>query len=192
MNLLDGVILLVVTLQAFRWINYGFVRGVFSIGGFWIGVLGGAMLSPFILNFIPDDPVFRLLVSITTIITVALFVGAMGEYAGRKLSHITSRLHLGIADAVLGAIFGIAATLIFAWLIAAILSGTPFQQVNQQIRESVILQTLNRELPPAPSVTSQITNLINPDNFPRVFTGLEPAPIDPVEPPSSEELAAAL
>lgn len=192
MNLLDGAILLVVTLQAFRWINYGLIRGVFSIGGFWIGVLLGAMVAPLVLEFASNEPMLRLVVSITTIITVALLVGAIGEFVGRKLSYLTSRLHLGIADAILGAIFGMVATLLFAWLIAAILSGTPFQQVNQQIRQSVILQTLNRELPPAPAVASQITNLINPDNFPQVFTGLEPAPIDPVDPPSSEELAAAL
>lgn len=191
MNLLDGVIILVVALQAFRWVNYGLMRGVFSIGGFWGGVLLGALLAPFTMQLVADEPLPRLITLVVTIIVVALLLGVLGEYVGRQLSRLTQKLRLGALDAVLGAALGMMVALLFIWLLAAIMAGTPFQGVNQQLRESIILQNLNERLPPAPAVVSQISGLISQDGFPDVFSGLEPAPVDPVDPPTSEETAQA-
>lgn len=192
MNFLDIIIVLVVLLQAVRWAGYGLIRGVLSIGGFWAGIFLGAMLVPQTLNMFAQEPLGRLLVAMATVIGAGLLLGFIGQLIGGRLFHLADKLRLRKLDSALGAATGVVATLLVFWLVAAILGGTPFQNLNQQLRGSAILQTMNQQLPPAPAVISRITDLVDPSEFPEVFTGLEPRPIEPVDPPTEGELQAAL
>lgn len=192
LNILDFIIILVVLLQAIRWAGYGLIRGVLSIGGFWAGILLGVVLTPFTLDIFGEDTLTRVFIALGTIIGIGLVLGFLGQLLGDYLFRIAHKFRLRPVDSILGAIVGSAATLLVFWLLAAILAGTPFQNLNQQLRESATLQVMNDTLPPAPAVISRITDLINPDEFPEVFVGLEPRPIEPVDPPDEAELQAAL
>ncbi len=191
MNLLDVVILLLLFIQATRWAQYGFSRRFFSLAGFWIGIAIGALATPYAMR-IADDPLVKFTIALALVFIFAAIVGALGRIAGDKISHLLNKVHLERVDKLAGSIFSIVATLAIVWFIASIFSGAPLQGLNRQIRGSAIIQELNRVLPPPPEVFSRISGLINPRGFPQIFIGPEPQPIGPVDPPSSEEVAAAL
>lgn len=191
MNLVDIVIILIVLSQTIWWAKAGLVRGIFSLGGFWLGFIGGAALAPLVLT-VTEDPLMRLLGAILIIFGLATITGSIGQLIGIKLSDITAKLRLKAADGILGAAFGVVMTLVIAWLMASVLSGVPFREVNRQLRNSAILQSVDKVLPEAPAVLSRIAGFVNPEGFPQVFIGVEPRPIEPVEQPSTSEVAAAI
>lgn len=191
MNLLDVLIILIVVSQSAWWARSGLTHGLFSLGGFWLGFVGGAALSPFALE-LSDDPLLKLVGVVAIIFGAAFITGSIGQLIGNKLSVLTRKLRLGIVDGVLGALFGAAVTLVIVWLLASIMSGVPFREVNRQIRNSTVLHTMNNVLPDAPALISRIGGLIEPHGFPRAFIGLEPRPVEPVEQPSTAEVAAAI
>lgn len=191
MNILDALIILIVLVQSAWWTKAGFTQGFFSLVSFWVGFIGGAALAPHALT-LTDDPLLRILTAVAVIFGLAFVAGSLGQIIGVRLSGIAKKLRLGIADGILGAGFGAMVTLVIIWLLAAIISGSPFREVNREIRNSTVLQTMNQVLPDAPALISGIAALINPDGFPQVFLGPEPRPVEPVEQPSTKEVAAAI
>jgi S1-C subfamily serine protease len=189
-NILDGIIVLILLIQSIRWAKQGFIQGVFPLVGFWLGVLGGAWLTPHVINLL-EGSLEKLAVTLALIITVALLGGAIGELIGSSLSQVSRRFKLRTLDSVLGAVFSVGLGLFIIWLLAAVLVTGPFQGVNTAIRQSVVLQTLNDRLPPAPDTISRLGGLINQADFPRVFTGLGPRPVEPVDLPDSPAVQSA-
>lgn len=190
-NILDIIIALVVLLQVVRWTKSGFLRGFFPLVGFLLGLLIGTWLAPHLVEF-AKDPLSRLAVTMATLVGLALIGNLIGEIIGHSLADANKKLKLGHVDSILGAVFSAAMTLFVVWLLAALVVAAPFQSANQHIRDSAVLQTLNDHLPPAPEAISRIANLIEPGGFPRVFTGLEPQPVEPVDLPNSPEVRAAV
>lgn len=191
MNLLDLLIIILVISQSIRWARYGFSRGFFSLAGFWIGIIVGAMFAPFIIAMV-DSPLAKFIVAVLIVFGIASIVGSLGAALGHRLFHLLDKVRLNWVDGIAGAVFSVAVTLGLVWLVAAMLSGMPFQGINKQVRDSTIVQVLNESLPPAPTVLSRIGGLINPSIFPRAFLGPEPRSIEPVDSPSSADMAAAL
>jgi S1-C subfamily serine protease len=109
-----------------------------------------------------------------------------------KLYELTKRFKLKHIDSAFGSIFSVLVLLGVVWLLASAFSGLPSQTINRQVSGSRIVQELNQLLPPAPAVLTQLSRYLNQDIFPRVFTGPEPQPIAPVDPPDSEHIRQAL
>lgn len=191
MNILDAIIAVVVLIQAIYWAKIGFFQGLFSIVGFWAGFIAGALIAPIVLIFF-DDPGLSILIAFAVLFGSAALVGLIGKLIGRYASRLTHKLRLGPLNSILGAITGAGITLGGIWLIASLFSGIPFRQINHQITSSAILQSMNETLPPAPAVISGIGTLINPQNFPQVFIGPGPRPVEPVDEPTTAEVESAL
>lgn len=191
MNVLDIVIIVFVVIQAAVWARNGLVRGVFSLGGFWLGIFVGALVAPYTMEY-GDDATSQLLIAVITVLGAAFVGESIGRAVSNRLSGFREKLHLERVDGVLGAAFSVFMTLGIAWLLAAMLGGGPVQSLNSQIRNSSIIQAMNRTLPPAPEVLSKISALIGASGFPDVFVGEIPRPIEPVNPPTSGEVAEAL
>lgn len=191
MTFVDVLIVLFAVSAAVRWSHYGLVRGIFSLGGFWAGFLLGAVFVPRVIQF-ASDPFLKLTIALLMVFGAASLVGNVGRAVGQHLYSALYRVKLSKLDSILGAVFGIFMILVIAWLAAAIMSATPSRELNRQINRSAILSAMNHTLPPAPSILSRIATLVSPYSFPQVFIGQEPRPIAPVEPPSSEEVAAAI
>lgn len=191
MNLLDLIITVLAVIQAVRWSRYGFSRGFFSLAGYWAGLILGAFVAPFLIGGI-EDPLAKLFVVLLVIFGAATLLGSVGQLIGVRLFHLLNKARLNWIDGLAGSVFSVVVTLGIVWLLAAMLSGVPFRDVNRQIRGSAIVQGLNEKLPPAPAVLARIGTLINPEGFPQAFLGPEPQPIAPVDPPSSADIKAAL
>lgn len=191
MNVLDFIIIAAVLIEAYVWARGGLVRGLFSLGGFWLGLFAGALLVPFVIG-IAAGALSQLLLAMLVVLTAAF----AGETAGRAISSrvtgFRKRVYGERVDGVLGAAFAACMTLFIAWLLAAAIADGPVRALNAQIRDSLIISAMNKNLPPAPEVLSRISRLIGANFFPDVFIGPAPRPIEPVDPPTSGEVARAL
>lgn len=191
MNGLDIIIILIVLIEAYVWARGGFVRGFFSLGGFLLGLVGGAFLVPLLIGFVAGA-LSQLLLAILVMFTGAILGETLGRLISKRLTGFRKKTAGESIDGVLGAAFAVCMTLFITWLLAAALAGGPVRALNMQIRDSAIIGALNDQLPPAPRVLSQISSLVGSSLFPEVFIGPEPRPVEPVNPPTEGEVAEAL
>jgi S1-C subfamily serine protease len=183
--------LLLVVSAAIRGRELGFVRQSFSSGGFFVGLYGGVLLQPHLVNR-ESDPLTQVI--LTAVITLGCgIVGlVIGEYVGMSLKGKFSFRRVNRADIILGSVSGALSLLLIVWLSAAILSSFPSPNLQNGIKNSVILQRLNSVLPSAPNIVATLGNLIDPNGFPQVFIGNQPSPPTNVEQPSLGDMQAAV
>lgn len=191
MNILDLFILLIAVLEAVQGARIGLLRQFFSLTGFWLGLVLGAIISPFLASII-NEPSGKLAITFTLIFGLAVLFGILGRLVGHKLARVSGRRqHLQAADNILGAAFSVIVSMFIIWLFVSMFSGSPYREFNRSIRESVIVGKLNVIFPPAPAIISQIARLINPYGFPHVFVGPERNPSPPVDPASASQIESA-
>jgi S1-C subfamily serine protease len=66
--------------------------------------------------------------------------------------------------------------LLAVWLAAPVFTSLPFPGLQTAFKQSRIVSVLGQELPGAPDVIANLNRIIDPNGFPQVFSGLEPAP----------------
>ncbi|HEY2003682.1 MAG TPA: MarP family serine protease [Candidatus Saccharimonadia bacterium] len=190
MNFLDFVIVVLVLAVAARGIASGFLRQAGSLGGFVLGLMAGAVIAPWLGSAFPPGT-SRSMVVLVVFFGVAIMIGGLGETLGYALSGLAERYRLTLLDAVLGAAFGIGVALFTVWMLAATFARSAGPALATDIQNSRILQSLDRDLPPAPDVLARFERALGVNNFPRVFTGLEPSPAPPVTGPNAAAVTAA-
>ncbi len=190
-NLLDLLILAVVIYAIVRGAKTGLSRQFFSLGGFLLGLIIGAFIAPYISKLV-SNPMGKEVIIIAVVLSCTAIFSGLGEYIGVVLAKQERQLHLGRVDNILGAVFGAVMVLVGAWLIAGMLIGTPYQSLNRLLNGSGTIRLLDETLPPAPSILSRLERLVNPNGFPQVFTGLEPAPSGPIVPATAAQVASAV
>lgn len=174
MNLLDVIIILLIISSLYRGYELGVTRQVFSSVGFVVGLFLGSLLQKLTIN-LGTTPTSRSLISLMTTLGLAFVFLGIGEHIGIRLKDRVDHWKLHSADGVLGSILGAATLLLAVWLAAAILITVPLQNTQDEIRGSKIITSLNHSLPSATTILSGLGKLINPNGFPQVFTGDEPA-----------------
>jgi S1-C subfamily serine protease len=192
MNWLDLGIILFLVASLIRGLEVGFVRQFFSTVGFIGGLLLGAWLQGMLISLV-DTPVSKAVLVLFVVLGCALILMVAGEYLGMRLKFkIRDTPLINKFDRVFGSILGAVTILLVVWLGAAMFWNAPSAVWQRQIRGSRFVATINETLPPAPNVISALGNLINPNVFPQVFTGLEPE-LQPSAPlPDLGELSSAV
>lgn len=190
MNLVDVAIVLLIALAAAHGVTQGAAVQVLSFGGFWAGLGLGAVLGPFFAGAFGTS-FGKAFASLFIVFGLAVLGGTIGRVLGGHAWAGLRRLKLGPADAILGALVAVGATLIAVWLFAILLSGTT-RQISAAIHQSAIVRGLEERLPPAPTVFTRLQTLIDTSGFPRVFSGLEPVPAEPVSIPGDPVVRAAV
>lgn len=174
MNWLDLFIVLFLIAACIRGTEVGFVRQFFSTVGFFVGLFFGAWLNAHVASTV-GSPGSRALLALFLILMFAISFMAIGEYVGLRIkfllreAKITNKL-----DKIFGALLAIVTLLAAVWLGAAIFRNIPDSGWQRQIRNSRIVTLLDNNLPSAPGVLTKLGHIIDPNNFPQVFTGLEP------------------
>lgn len=182
MNIIDVAIIVLVILSLVRGLEVGAIRQVCSTLGFFGGLFFGAWIEPHFVNLARSTEARSWL---ALFITLGLaFAGlALGEYIGTVLKKHLSKHHKGEhVDRGLGSIVSAATLLIAIWLAAAVLATLPYVGLQNNLRSSSIVGLLNKNLPSAPNVIAGLGRVIDPNGFPQVFTGNEPAPVNPNTP----------
>jgi len=174
MNWLDLIIIIFLAGALFRGLQTGFVQQFFSTAGFLGGIFFGAWLQGYLIGLVHSTQ-SKAFLSLAVILFSAVAFMALGELVGLRLKSKFEKL--GIikkVDRVFGALLSIVVILVSVWFGTAIFNKVPVVGLQQQIRGSSIVTSMNRILPSAPNVIAQIGHFINPNGFPQVFTGIEP------------------
>ncbi len=175
MNALDIAIVIMVFSSLFRGFEIGLTRQLFSTTSFIGGLFLGAWLQQFTVN-LAHIAISRSMITILTTLGTAFVCLSLGELVG---SHIKARLpqrqFLHKFDGYFGSVVAATTLLGVVWLSAAILDTFPSVTLQAEIRGSRIISQLDRNLPPAPKLIASLGRLIDPNGFPQVFAGNEPA-----------------
>jgi len=191
MDLLDIVIVVLVIGALLRGHDLGFIRQLFSTGGFFAGLVLGAVIEPHVIGF-AHSPTSRIIITFISTLGLGLLLLMVGEVIGVLIKRrLQLENKLNRADNSLGAALSGLSILAIVWLCVAVLVLLPYTGLQSSIRGSKIVSIMNQYLPPAPGVIADIGRLIAPNGFPNVFIGAEPEPA-PADLPTPAELAAAV
>lgn len=179
MDILDLILIILVVLSLVRGVRLGAAVQVLSFGGFWAGLIIGALIAPRISDLF-SSPLSRIITVLIVVFGCAGLVGTVGRQLGVRAFRFIRRVHLGSADAAAGAVIAAVATLLVAWAVAGMVSKLPSPGIDRQIEDSAVLSQLDRTLPPTPTFFSRIEQLLDTHGFPQVFAGLAPTSAGPV------------
>ncbi len=189
--IIDIIIIVLLISAVIRGREIGFVQQAFSTIGFLGGLLLGALLEPQTVK-LAHTQLSRSMVTIATTLGFAFLMLVLGEYIGIFLRGKIILNKLTRYDNLLGSVISVISVLFGVWLGAAVLRSLPYLSFQTELRSSRIVAALDRHLPPAPNIIADISHLVDPNGFPRVFNGNEPSPPGSVNLPPSSEFATAL
>ncbi len=190
--IVDIIIVVLLISAIIRGQEIGFVQQAFSTVGFFGGLLLGTYLLTFTVK-LAHSQLSRSIITLVTTLGFAFIWLTIGEYFGIYTKHKVVALNkLNKFDNILGSLISVVSVLIGVWLGVAILRTLPYPSLETQINNSRIISVLDRHLPPAPNVIADLSHLVDPNGFPRVFNGNEPAPPGSVQTPPYSVIAAAV
>jgi S1-C subfamily serine protease len=179
----DVVLLLLMLAFAIGGYRQGFVTGLLSFAGFFVGALIGLQLGPLLAQRFAG-PSMRVLVSLVAIFGLAVLGQALAGWVGSHLRHaITSRAGRK-ADDIGGAFVSLFAVLLVAWLVAVPLGSSSLPWLASSVRNSALLTVVDRVLPAqAQGLSNALRDTVDTNGFPDVFGGLAPTRAREVAPP---------
>lgn len=176
MNLVDALIIVLIITSATRGYGLGLVRQAGSTIGFIVGLVAGSWGASLLMSHQTSAPA-KTLIGLIVTLTGGFVCLSLGEMLGVDLKRKLSRFHaLDSVDGLLGSLMGAATVAFASWLAASILVLGPTGTIQQELKNSRILSSLNVHLPAATSLLGSLNKLIDPNGFPQVFRGLEPSP----------------
>jgi S1-C subfamily serine protease len=195
-------ILLVVALLAYAVVGArrGFVQGIFSLLGFVIGGVAGLVLVPRVVEALAGDrptgllaPGLGRVVSVVLAALLLAWVGqSLGTVVGSRLRSSLTWTPARMLDRAAGAVVGALVIALLAWFVAGALRSSPPPALARAIGQSKVVAGINQVMPPgAGGVAKGFREVVESGGFPRVFSGLGPELILPIEPPDRTEVAGS-
>jgi S1-C subfamily serine protease len=166
MNYVDLLIALILFIVIFRGAEAGMVRQVLSLVGLVLGIGIGSLLASL---FHADALVSLLLISVTTIITMAY-----SEYFGLLIKNRVRNVRLHKVDGILGAGIGCIIGLLFIWFSASLVSAVPSTNFREAVRDSKVIGWLDDTLPPATQIVDWLNATLAQTKLPDIVKQLEP------------------
>lgn len=175
MNTLDFIIIVFVLFLVWRGMHTGFLAGALSLLGVALGAALGSRIAPALLGSSREDLVFGPVITMAGIAAFAVLgdvlARSLGLYLRGKITNSASEA----LDSAGGAILGAALSLTVVWLAATVALGAPpLAPLQPAMQESVVLRTLNDEMPT--QLLAQAVSRLDP--IPR-FDGPEIDTADP-------------
>ena len=135
---------LVFALSGFR---QGLIVSAASFVGFFGGAVLGAQLSGPLADDIADSSVTRVFVALVVVLAGALLGQVLAGMVGRAIRKRVTWEPAKMVDAVAGAVVSAVAVLLVAWMVATPLASSPFPGVAAQVRQSSLVQAVDRSVP---------------------------------------------
>lgn len=183
MNALDIVLLAIAALYALSGYQQGFVVGSASTIGLLLGGFLAAQLTPILLDGF--DPGIAVSIAALLIVLAGAFLGqAAGAFVGGQLRRRITWRPARVVDALSGAALSVAAMLLIAWVLGVAASGAQLHRLNQAVRTSVVLGSVDDALPGGTTrVMATFTSLVDSSKFPRYLEPFTPERIKDVPAP---------
>ena len=191
MDLADLVVIILLLSALARGKMSGSIRQLSSTAGFFGGLFLGAWVGPHFVK-LAHTSLSRAWLALAITMGLALLLLSLGEYVGAILKARLRYRWLDQIDSWLGSAVGGVTLLAFVWLGAGTLVTLPFLGLQNEIRGSYIIGLMDRQLPPTPNVIADLSHFINPNGFPTVFNGGEPAVSSSAPLPSLGSLSPAV
>ncbi len=187
MSLVDLVLIALALLFALSGFRQGLLVSATSIVGFLGGAVLGAQLSGAVADRIDGNSVTRVFAALVVVLAGALLgqilAGAVGRAIRRKVTWEPAKM----VDSVAGAVVSAAAVLLVAWMVASPLATSPFPQVSSQVRQSALVQAVDRAVPDSVrAVYENLREAIDRRGLPDVLDPLTPTQVRDVDPPDSD------
>lgn len=162
-----------------------------QVGGI-AGALGGLALVLALGPWLVDqtsalDPVPRMIVVLGAVIAAVLLGEALGSAVGHALGDRLGHGVISGLDRVAGSALGAAQAVLIVWLVGGLLLIGPLPDLGRTASASFSMSVIDAYLPPPATVVGQIAGALDESGLPSVFIGLEPAPLAPVDVPSTDQ-----
>ncbi|TDB90827.1 CvpA family protein, partial [Micromonospora fluostatini] len=174
MSAVDLVLLLLMLVFAISGYRQGFVIGVLSFAGFFVGALVGLQVGPMLANQFVDSGM-RVLISLVAVFGLAVIGQALAGWLGSHLRRtITSEIGRR-ADDVGGAFVSLLAVILVAWLVAVPLGSSSLPWLASSVRNSAVLSVVDQVMPDeAQQLSTALRDTVDTNGFPDVFGNLAP------------------
>ena len=147
MSFVDLLLIALALLFALSGFRQGLLVSATSIVGFLGGAVLGAQLSGAVADRIDGSSVTRVFAALVVVLAGALLGQILAGAAGRALRSRVTWEPAKMVDSVAGAVVSAAAVLLVAWMVASPLASSPFPAVSSQVRQSALVQAVDRAVP---------------------------------------------
>ncbi|MEU7003718.1 MarP family serine protease [Nonomuraea sp. NPDC046570] len=191
-DLLDLILIGLVIAFGISGYRQGFIIGVLSFVGFVGGAVLGVFIAPPIAKAVVDGDTEQALLAIVIVFLAA----TVGQFASSTLgavvrSHVTWE-PAKVADAVGGTFASALSVLVIAWLIGSLIVSTSFTALSTQVKESLLLSTVDQAVPQAArNWQGPFKEFIDRSEFPPVFDAIGAGQWVDVPPPAKSVLQGA-
>lgn len=184
MNLLDVVIILAAIAYGIGGFRSGAVIGIFSLLGFFGGAAIGAQLAEPLGSRIVGGSA-QVAVAIFCVLVLATLGQLLGVYvAGHVKSRVVVHDRTKTADSAVGAVLGVLAVLLVAWMVALPLARSPYPGLAAEASHSKIVRAVNGAVPDSfRNLYASMRDFLDRSGFPPVFGDLPSTSIVAVPPP---------
>jgi S1-C subfamily serine protease len=190
-SLVDVVLIALALLFALSGFRQGLLVSATSILGFLGGAVLGAQLSGPVADRIDGSSVTRVFAALVVVLAGALLGQILAGAAGRALRRRVTWEPAKIVDSVAGAVVSSAAVLLVAWMVASPLASSPFPSVASQVRQSALVQAVDRAVPDGVrAVYDSLREAIDRRGLPDVLDPLTPTQVRDVPAPDPALLSS--
>lgn len=185
-NVFDAVAALVLVAAVSAGIRTGALPQIGGIAGAIGALILSLNLAPWLVDVtIGLEPIPRALIVLGAILGSVIVGEAVGSGLGRVLAARLAKGVLTGADRIAGGVLGAGQAILIVWLAGGLLAAGPFPTLGRAATQSFSLRVIDRFLPQPTEVVGEIAGVLDASGLPSVFVGLEPAPLLPVETPTS-------
>jgi S1-C subfamily serine protease len=188
-DLLDLILIGLVIAFGISGYRHGFIIGAMSFVGFVGGAVLGVYIGPPIAKAVVDGATEQALLAIVVVFLTA----TIGQFASSTVgavvrSHVTWE-PAKLADAVGGTFASALSVLVIAWLIGSLVVSTSFTPLVAQVKDSLLLTTVDDAIPQAARNWQQpFKQFIDNSEFPPVFDAIGGDQWVEVDPPAESVL----
>ena len=172
--MLDLILIVIVAAFAVSGYRQGFIVGVLSFLGFVGGALLGAEFGPAISRALVGGQTQQDIVAVVLLVSFAVIGQFIASSIGAAMRSTVTWRSATAVDSVGGSVVSMVSVLLIAWVVGSVLNGSPFPVVDQQVNNSLALQTLDKFMPtPAKTMFSDFRRLLAENStYAQVFSGI--------------------
>jgi S1-C subfamily serine protease len=174
-SVVDLILIVLALLFALSGFRQGLIVSATSFLGFLGGAVLGAQLAGPVAERVDGSSVTRVFAALVVVLAGALLGQVVAGAAGRALRKRVTWEPAKVVDSVAGAVVSAAAVLLVAWMVASPLASAPFPQVAGQVRQSALVQAVERAVPDqVRTVYDSLREAIDRRGLPDVLDPLTP------------------
>src|SRR3954449_10681602 len=193
MSIVDLVLIALALLFALSGFRQGLIVSATSFLGFFGGAVLGAQLSGPVADRVDGSSVTRVFAALVVVLAGALLGQVLAGAVGRAVRSRVTWEPAKVVDSIAGAVVSAAAVLLVAWMVASPLASSPFPPVASQVRQSALVQAVNRAVPNGVrAVYDNLREAIDRRGLPDVLDPLTPTQVRDVPPPDQALQSSAI